>query len=280
MSELKLEQIGHPDAVSNSLTFDSDGTLATTTGFSSGGLKVKSSGAGTFSINPPSSDSDHTFTLPNETGTIITSGASGAVTSSMLASTARGLEFVVSGEALNTSSTTISSTYITTDYATYVIDFAMLIRSGSSQQLFVSFSADNGSSYFALDSGYSYSQMQTGSTANGGTNLGIGGVGGHNNNAALIGANVTNGDLVRGTITVYNGGRFSASETSTRANDFRANVRSFSQQNNTTVDIDMIDTFIREGSGTNGSIANNIKFGVTGGNTMSVAYSVYGVSGT
>jgi len=33
VSELKLEQIGHPDAVSNSLTFDSDGTLATTTGF-------------------------------------------------------------------------------------------------------------------------------------------------------------------------------------------------------------------------------------------------------
>lgn len=72
MSELKLEQIGHPDAVSNSLTFDSDGTLATTTGFSSGGLKVKSSGGGTFSINPPSSASDRTLVLPDEAGTVLT----------------------------------------------------------------------------------------------------------------------------------------------------------------------------------------------------------------
>ena len=75
MSELKLEQIGHPDAVSNSLTFDSDGTLATTTGFSSGGLKVKSSGGGIFSINPPSSASDRTLVLPDEAGTVITSGS-------------------------------------------------------------------------------------------------------------------------------------------------------------------------------------------------------------
>ena len=243
-------------------------------------IQGNASGTGTFTIAAPNSNTDRTLTLPDEAGTVLTSGGTGTITSTMLADTAKGLVFVTSGEALSTSSTTISSTYLTTDYATYVIDFAMVIKSGTAQQLFVSFSTNNGSSYFNLDSGYSYNQMQTGSAANGGTNLAIGGVGGHENNAALIGANVTSGDLVRGTITIYNGGRFSASETATRANDFRANVRSFSQQNNTTVDIDMVDTFIREGSGTNGSIANNVKFGVTGGNTMSVAYSLYGVSGT
>jgi hypothetical protein len=73
MSTLKLDNIQHPDAVSAALTFDSDGTMATATGFSSGGLKVKSSGGGTFSINPPSSASDRTLTLPDEAGTVLTS---------------------------------------------------------------------------------------------------------------------------------------------------------------------------------------------------------------
>jgi hypothetical protein len=76
MSTLKLDNIQHPDAVSAALTFDSDGTMATATGFSSGGLKVKSSGGGTFSINPPSSASDRTLTLPDEAGTVLTSGGS------------------------------------------------------------------------------------------------------------------------------------------------------------------------------------------------------------
>jgi hypothetical protein len=75
MSTLKLDTIQHPDAAGAALTFDSDGTMATATGFSSGGLKVKSSGGGTFSINPPSSASDRTLTLPDEAGTVLTSAS-------------------------------------------------------------------------------------------------------------------------------------------------------------------------------------------------------------
>ena len=117
MSELKLEQIGHPDAASNSLTFDSDGTLATTTGFSSGGLKVKSSGGGTFSINPPSSASDRTLTLPDEAGTVLTSAStlsSSNLSGALPAIDGSALTGISAGKILQVVQTVKTDTFTTT----------------------------------------------------------------------------------------------------------------------------------------------------------------------
>jgi hypothetical protein len=49
-------------------------------------LEGNASGTGTFTVASPNSNSDRTLTLPDNTGTIISTGSTGAVTSSMLAS--------------------------------------------------------------------------------------------------------------------------------------------------------------------------------------------------
>jgi len=46
-------------------------------------IELFSSGGGTFTVTPASSATDRTFTLPDETGTIVTTGSSNVVTSDM-----------------------------------------------------------------------------------------------------------------------------------------------------------------------------------------------------
>jgi len=50
-------------------------------------LQGDASGTGTFTIASPNSNTDRTLTLPDEAGTVITSGGSGNVTADMLSST-------------------------------------------------------------------------------------------------------------------------------------------------------------------------------------------------
>ena len=49
-------------------------------------LTPNASGSGTFTIAAPNSNTDRTLTLPDEAGTVVTTGSTGAVTQTMLAS--------------------------------------------------------------------------------------------------------------------------------------------------------------------------------------------------
>ena len=64
-------------------------------------IQGNASGTGTFTIAAPNSNTDRTLTLPDEAGTVITSGGSGNVTADMLSSTLdlSGKTVTLSGEA-------------------------------------------------------------------------------------------------------------------------------------------------------------------------------------
>jgi hypothetical protein len=108
------------------------------------------SGTGTFTIAAPNSDSDRTLTLPDEAGTVLTSASdipAANLTGDLPAGVA-GLTLLSAVTASSASGVTWNSSYITTDYDSYLLIGMQVQPASNDGNPILSLSTDNGVSAF------------------------------------------------------------------------------------------------------------------------------------
>ena len=112
-------------------------------------IQGNASGTGNFTIAAPNSNTDRTFNLPDETGSILTSSSS--IASSQLPTDAKG--FVLLNSVTATSGDAdVSFTLDTTNYDDFKIIISNLLAATTSSALQLRYSTDNGSSYASTSS--------------------------------------------------------------------------------------------------------------------------------
>jgi hypothetical protein len=94
-------------------------------------LQGNASGTGIFTIASPNSNTDRTQTLPDNSGTIVTTGSTGVVTQSMLASGVGGKVLQVVNVVYSTLASSTTSTYVDTGLS------ASITPSSSSSKILV-----------------------------------------------------------------------------------------------------------------------------------------------
>jgi hypothetical protein len=122
-------------------------------------LQGNVSGTGVFTIASPNSNTDRTLTLPDNTGTILTTGSTGVVTQSMLASSVAG-----NGPAFfaysNTATTISQNTFTTVIMDVEVYDTNNCFNTSTYRF------TPNVAGYYQINMNVSYSQNTGGATSN------------------------------------------------------------------------------------------------------------------
>lgn len=111
-------------------------------------IQGNASGTGTFTIAAPNSNTDRTFNLPDEAGTVLTSSSS--IASSQLPTDAKG--FVLLNSVTASGDADVSFTLDTTNYDDFKIIISNLWAATTSSHLQLRYSTDNGSSYASTSS--------------------------------------------------------------------------------------------------------------------------------